>query len=67
MWKNSNFTLPTVLIVENDSGDVFIVENQNKKSKNTIEKILTEKSPSTSRKKAESKRKPRSPSPVSVK
>lgn len=70
MWKNSNFTLPTVLIVENDSGDVFIVENQNKKSKNTIEKILTDKSPSTSkvtRRKAENKRKPRSPSPVSVK
>lgn len=63
MWKNSNFTLPSVLIVENDSGDVFIVEN--KKSKTQVEKILKpEKTPSSSRKKAEVKKKPRAASPV---
>lgn len=66
MWKNSNFTLPSVLIVENDSGDVFIVESN--KSKPEIEKILkTDKTPSSSRKKVEVKRKPRSPSPIPLK
>jgi hypothetical protein len=69
MWKNPNFTLPSVFIVENDSGEVFIVED--KTSKPEIEKILqpekVKNPPSTSRKKAEIRKKPRSPSPVPVK
>lgn len=68
MWKNSNFTLPTVLIVESDNGDVFIVEN--KESKPEIEKIIqkkTEKSPNTSRRKTETKVQQRPLSPIPVK
>jgi hypothetical protein len=69
MWKNSNFTLPSVLIVENESGDVFIVEN--KSSEPEIEKILktekTKNSPGSSKKKTEIKIRPRTPSPVTFK
>jgi hypothetical protein len=37
MWKNENSLQPSVLIVENQKGDVFIVEN---KETNQIDKIL---------------------------
>lgn len=50
MWSASAASLPSVLIVENDSGSVFIVEN--KKSKSQVEKILkTENASSPSRRK----------------
>jgi hypothetical protein len=39
MWKASGSVMPTVLIVENNSGDVFIIEN--KESKPQVEKILS--------------------------
>lgn len=39
MWKNKNFSLPSVLIVPNKNGDVFIVEDQ--KNENQINKILS--------------------------
>ena len=38
MWKPKPFTLPSVLIVENKDGNVFIVENKSEKS--LVEKIL---------------------------
>lgn len=38
MWKQSNATLPTVLIVESGNGQVYIVENV--ESKPQVEKIL---------------------------
>lgn len=50
MWESSNTSLPSVLIVEGDNGDVFIVENM--ESKPQVEKILkTEKSSRSLRKK----------------
>lgn len=54
MWNSSEATSPSVLIVESETGDVFIVEN--KKSQSQVEKILkTKNSPRSSRKKAELK------------
>lgn len=45
MWDSSSNSLPSVLIVENESGDVFIVED--KKSAPQVQKILkTEKNKS---------------------
>lgn len=41
-WKNEGFSLPSVLIVENKKGDVFIVENE--KNANQIDKILGKES-----------------------
>jgi hypothetical protein len=48
MWSPSKKAIPTVLIVENQSGNVFIVEN--KKTKPQVEKIL--KSDSSTQRKA---------------
>jgi hypothetical protein len=69
MWNASgaNFTLPSVLIVENKSGNVFIVDNNSKQSQ--VEKILQknlniEKAPGTSRKKVQVKVESREPSPI---
>lgn len=43
MWNASGASLPSVLIVENESGDVYIVENIDSKSQ--VDRILkTEKS-----------------------
>lgn len=42
MWNPSpNISLPAVLIIENDKGDVFIVEDE--KSESLVEKILNQK------------------------
>lgn len=38
MWNSDKFSLPSVLIVENKKGDIFIVENQ--ENSNQIDKIL---------------------------
>lgn len=58
MWESSE-GLPSVLIVEGENGDVFIVEN--KDSETQVERILkTEKS---RRKKEEIKIEAREPSP----
>lgn len=38
MWNSSGSSLQSVLIVENDHGEVFIVEN--KESKSQVDKIL---------------------------
>lgn len=69
MWNSSGFTLPSVLIVESGTGDVFIVEN--KKSKSTVDKILkndsNEKSSGSSRRRQRVKVKSRESSPVTVK
>lgn len=67
MWNTSGGSLPSVLIVQNKSGNVFIVENNSKQSQ--VEKILKkdlniEKKASTSRKKVEIKIKSREPSPI---
>jgi hypothetical protein len=53
MWSPLKKAIPSVLIVENGNGDVFIVEN--KKTKPQVEKIL--KSDSTTPRKS-SRRKP---------
>lgn len=53
MWNESS-EHPSVLIVEGDNGDVFIVES--KESKPQVDKILkTEKSPRSSRRRQEVK------------
>lgn len=63
MWESSNISLPSVLIVENESGDVFIVED--KKSESQVDKILkTEKSKA---KRRSIKIEAREPSPAAVK
>ena len=40
MWNSEGKPLASVLIVENPSGDLYIVEN--KKSKSTVENILSD-------------------------
>lgn len=66
MWTSSDCALPSVLIVEGDNGDVFIVEN--KESEPQVEKILkTEKSSRPRRKKQEIKIEAREPSPIDLK
>lgn len=66
MWKQSNFPLPSVLIVESGKGDVFIVENKSTESQ--VEKILKkENSKKSLRCKLEVKLESREPSPVTVK
>jgi hypothetical protein len=67
MWNAAGASLPSVLIVENGSGDVYIVEN--KKTKPQVDKILkTEKSPRPSRRKQqELKIESRDPSPFDLK
>lgn len=62
MWNSSGTTLPSVLIVESETGEVFIVED--KKSQSQVDKILkTENSPRSSKKKAELKVEAIEPSP----
>lgn len=41
MWKGSGGSLPSVLIVQNKSGNVFIVDNNSEQSQ--VEKILKKK------------------------
>ena len=70
MWTSSDCALPSVLIVEGENGDVFIVEN--KESEPQVEKILkTEKSSRPPwrprRKKQEIKIEAREPSPIDLK
>lgn len=69
MWASSDCSLPSVLIVEGDNGDVFIVEN--KESKPQVEKILkTEKSSKPKRRKKQetkSEARDRDPSPIDLK
>lgn len=38
MWKPSGASLPSVLIVQNKSGNVFIIDNSNEESQ--VDKIL---------------------------
>lgn len=70
MWKASNATLPSVLIVESGSGDVFIVENM--KTEPQVEKILKSdskiqrKSLRTSRRKANLKIEVEEPPPIII-
>lgn len=60
MWKASGASLPTVLIVENGNGSVYIVEN--KETESQVDKILkTEKKQST--RKPATKLNTREPSP----
>lgn len=64
MWQSSGISLPSVLIVENGSGDVFIIEDQ--KSEPQVDKILK-----TEKLKSKKRTKPitietREPSPVPV-
>lgn len=70
MWNTSGASLPSVLIVQNKSGNVFIVENNSKQSQ--VEKILKkdlniENLPGTTRRKLEVKIKSREPSPIPIK
>lgn len=47
MWNESNEEIPSVIIVESENGDVFIVES--KEEKPQVDRILkTNKSPSKS-------------------
>lgn len=50
MWNSEGKPLASVLIVENPSGDLYIVEN--KKSKSTVENILSD-APKSKRRKRE--------------
>lgn len=52
MWKGPNKTTPSVMIVENGKGEVFIVENQNDQESQVAKILKTEKSPRKSRRKA---------------
>lgn len=62
MWKAPGAALPSVLIVEGENGDVFIIES--KESKPQVDKILkTEKSKSVTRRKKIETREP-SPAPL---
>lgn len=38
MWNDSSATMPSVLIVENENGEVFIVED--KSSESLVDRIL---------------------------
>lgn len=49
MWNSEGKPLASVLIVENPSGDLYIVEN--KKSKSTVENILSDAPKSKKRRK----------------
>lgn len=66
MFSTSTAALPSVLIIESENGDVFIVES--KESKPQVEKILkTEKRSRSSRKKPAIKIESREASPVTLK
>lgn len=63
MWNQPNFPLPSVLIVESEKGDVFIVEN--KSSESQVERILKkENSRKSARFKLEVKLESRESSPL---
>lgn len=62
MWNSSIAGLPSVLIVQNKSGNVFIVDNNSGQSQ--VERILQQKNKTETSKKVEKKSREASPIPI---